>query len=160
MHERSASSGQFSFPLVPLCQLFTPPRHKDDATIRKMLHFWVFYYENSHCMVFFFCCLHAIYLVHRSYPCCTPVQPTKRGEWWTCKQMQTYNTQMNEGTVLAGANFLCKQINNACCMLKDVLCTRCHLYECMQLAGGGKRGCYAASVEIVALTEDLHHQRS
>ena len=54
---------------------------------------------------------------------------------------------MNEGTVLAGANFLC-------CMLKDVLCTRCHLYECMQLAGGGKRGCYAVSVEIVALTED------
>ena len=42
------------------------------------------------------------------------------------KDMQTaktYNTQMNEGTVLAGTNVLCKQINNDCCMLKDVICT-------------------------------------
>ena len=59
---------------------------------------------------------------------------------------------------MAGTNVMYKQMNNAYCMLKDVIYKMLPLRirAALQVVARGRR--YAASMEIVALTEDIHHQ--
>lgn len=53
--------------------------------------------------------LPAIYLAHRSYPCCNTSAADQKGR---LKDMQTYNTPINESTVLAGTSPV--QTNEQC----------------------------------------------